>query len=130
MKKYNIITGKVIKGNGDGTALGFPTANLDISSKIDIETGVYACIVNHNDKQYKAVFHYGPRAVFGETELLFEVHILDFKEKIYDEEVSVLPVAKLRDTQNFFYLENMLKQIGIDCEEARKVLEDKEFNQK
>jgi len=105
----------VTRGSGDGTKIGFPTANIlpniDISG---LKFGVYACDIYIEKKPYKGVAHYGPRAVFGETKPQFEVHILDFDEDIYGELVEVNLGEYIRDTMKFDSLDELKNQISED----------------
>jgi riboflavin kinase/FMN adenylyltransferase len=117
MRKKQIInfSGKVTRGSGDGTKIGFPTANIlpniDISG---LKFGVYACDIYIEKKPYKGVAHYGPRAVFGETKPQFEVHILDFNQDIYDKSVEVFLGKYIRETLKFNSLIDLKKQIEED----------------
>lgn len=120
MKK--VIKGKVIYGSGDGAKLGFPTANLSLSKPLDLPFGVYACTATVDGTSYNGVLHFGPRAVFGETEPQFEVHLFDFTQTIYGETIAVEIRAFLRDTQPFASTEALVIQIQKDCQEAKKFL--------
>lgn len=118
-----LIHGVVVKGNGDGTKLGFPTANLAIPHNITLPHGVYSAWATVQGKTYKSVLHFGPRLVFKETHPLFEVHILDFDQMIYGAEMKVELVTFIRGTQNFSSLKAMVTQIQQDSEDARKALQ-------
>lgn len=122
LKKENIITGIVVKGHGDGKKLGFPTANISLSSPIDLPYGVYACTTEIDNKVYKGVLHYGPRLVFDETIPQFEVHIFHFKKNLYGKELSVEVGTFIRKTKNFANKQALVAQIKRDCEEAKKVI--------
>lgn len=105
----------MIKGSGDGTKIGFPTANIltdiDISS---LKYGVYACDLHIGKNAHKGVAHYGPRAVFGEIIPQFEVHILEFNQNIYNKSVEVILGSYIRDTIKFDSIEDLKKQITED----------------
>jgi len=105
----------VTRGSGDGTKIGFPTANIlpniDISG---LKYGVYACDIYIEKKPYKGVAHYGPRAVFGETKPQFEVHILDFSRDIYERTVKVILGEFIRETIKFNSMEELRIQIIND----------------
>jgi riboflavin kinase/FMN adenylyltransferase len=105
----------VTRGSGDGTKIGFPTANIlpniDISG---LKYGVYACQIKIDDDIYKGIAHYGPRAVFGETKPQFEVHILDFSRDIYERTVKVILGEFIRETIKFNSMEELRIQIIND----------------
>jgi riboflavin kinase/FMN adenylyltransferase len=110
-------SGKVIRGSGDGSKIGFPTANILPSIDISgLKYGVYACELLIDDIPHKGVAHYGPRAVFGETEPQFEVHILDFNQDIYDKKVQVIVGLFIRETIKFDSIDELKEQILIDIE--------------
>lgn len=110
-------SGRVIKGSGDGTKIGFPTANIlpdiDISS---LKYGVYACEIVIEEITFKGVAHFGPRAVFGETKPQFEIHILDFNQDIYNKKVEVIVGLFIRETIKFDSVDELKKQIVVDIE--------------
>ncbi|MCA9379657.1 riboflavin kinase [Candidatus Dojkabacteria bacterium] len=114
-KQITNFSGKVTRGSGDGTKIGFPTANIlpniDISG---LKYGVYACDIYIEKKPYKGVAHYGPRAVFGETKPQFEVHILDFSRDIYERTVKVILGEFIRETIKFNSMEELRIQIIND----------------
>ncbi len=123
MKKQQILaSGPVVRGAGDGKKLGFPTANIALDSSLDLDYGVYACVITVDGKKHKAILHYGPRLVFGEEKPLFEVHIFDFKKTIYGTHVSVEIKDFIRKTMHFSSLKDMVQQIKLDCVEAKKIL--------
>ncbi|HRN86610.1 MAG TPA: riboflavin kinase [Candidatus Dojkabacteria bacterium] len=121
-KTIKRFSGRVTRGSGDGTKIGFPTANIlpniDISG---LKFGVYACDIYIEKKPYKGVAHYGPRAVFGETKPQFEVHILDFDKDIYGELVKIFLGKYIRETMNFDNLNGMIEQIHQDIKYARNM---------
>lgn len=122
MKLPLTVTGIVEHGNGDGTKLGFPTANLRLSQNLDLEHGVYAAWIWVLGEKHKSALHYGPRLIFNEKNPLFEVHILDFNKTIYGDEMKVTIVQLLRGTQNFPSLESLIQQMKKDTQEARNIL--------
>lgn len=116
-KMIKTFSGRVIKGSGDGTKIGFPTANIlpdiDISS---LKYGVYACEIVIEEITFKGVAHFGPRAVFGETKPQFEIHILDFNQDIYNKKVEVIVGLFIRETIKFDSVDELKKQIVVDIE--------------
>lgn len=110
--------GKVIKGKALGRKLGFPTANLELKENDLPEHGIYAGYVFFEDNKYKGAIFYGP----VDGEVVLEVHILDFDKDIYDQEVELEFVNKIREVTKFNSEEDLKNQIATDCEEVRKVL--------
>lgn len=122
------ITGKVIRGSGDGTKLGFPTANILSDNPISLDYGVYATIIRINKTNYKSVTHYGPRAVFDETHPQLEAHVFDFNSDIYDLKIELFIYKKIRDTIKFDNLEDLIQQVDQDKSDALKLLTDVDPN--
>lgn len=121
MRNGNRIIGNVIKGHGDGKKLGFPTANISVSS-LSLPFGVYACRVHIEGKRYNGVLHWGPRKVFGETKPQCEVYIFNFSKNIYGKELEVEVVGFVRSSKNFSSLKRMVAQIKQDCAKAKQML--------
>ncbi|MCL2074135.1 MAG: bifunctional riboflavin kinase/FAD synthetase [Marinilabiliaceae bacterium] len=116
---YNYsIEGKVIEGDKIGRELSFPTANLSVSEpkKLVPANGVYACYVKVRDKTYKGMANIGfrPTIVKKNRHSSIEVHILDFDENIYYENIEIEFVEKIRDEIHFPNLKDLIKQIELD----------------
>ncbi len=125
-RTYNL-TGKVIKGEGRGRQLNFPTANLDIlnSHKLIPKMGVYVVKVKgkvFEDKEYFGVMNLGLRPTYEESGLFIEVHILDFNQDIYDEILKVELIEYLRGEYKFSSPEKLKEQIRKDIIKAREIL--------
>ncbi|MDI6731134.1 MAG: bifunctional riboflavin kinase/FAD synthetase [Candidatus Margulisbacteria bacterium] len=106
-----MIAGKVVKGAGRGTKLGFPTANLQVTAeKLVPAHGVYAGIVNGK----KCAVNIGARPTFSAGSTLVEVHIPRFKGNIRGKRLKVQLVARLRDEKQFADVEELKKQIRKD----------------
>lgn len=122
MKGKNIsLRGRVVHGRGIGKLVGSPTANLEASSKEDIPTpGVYVSSVFWNEKTYYAITHIGKRpTVDNDENISIEVHLLNFNQDIYGENLLVRLYTKLREPQKFSDLSALLNQIRRDCMAAR-----------
>lgn len=116
------IKGKVVRGKDIGKAIGFPTANLKVSSEIIPNNGVYVAYAKVNGKAHPAVLNIGTAPTFGGKDRCVEVHILDFKDSIYGKKMEVSFVARLRDEKAFPSKDALIKQIRKDTERARKIL--------
>ncbi len=121
--------GKVITGEGRGTKLGFPTANLQTSPFQTMPAvGVYAVKVRVSDENtlYSAVVNIGHRPTFNEqqdaTMPLLEVHILNFQGDLYNKNLEVYFHKYLRPEKKFSELEALKDQIRTDCDIAQKYL--------
>ena len=127
--RFYSLTGKITQGLKRGTELGFPTANLMPQSGIVIPgVGVYAgyaSLQNEPNKKLPCVINIGfcPTFKEGRNELKVEAHILDFPYKeLYNQEIKIEFVERLRDEEKFSSKEELIKQIKKDCEVGRKIL--------
>jgi riboflavin kinase / FMN adenylyltransferase len=117
------LAGKIIEGDKLGHKLGFPTANLDIAGLVLPPTGVYACHATFDGKTFRAAVNIGYRPTLKESNptLHVEAHLLDFNGDLYDKEMEITFVEKLRDEKKFSSLEELKKQIAADVAEAKKI---------
>ncbi len=118
------VQGVVVKGDGRGRTLGFPTANIETwELRLIPATGVYACNVWLDGRRYPAVTNIGVRPTFdGGGEPALEAHLLDFDGDLYGRELAVDFIARLRDERRFGGPDELIAQINADITYARRVL--------
>lgn len=119
-REYSI-AGNVIRGDQLGRKLGFPTANLDVAGLILPPNGVYAVHARVAGREHRGALNLGLRPTLASPtrRLQCEVHLLDFAEEIYGEELELTFAAKLRDEQKFPDVEALKSQITRDLAAAR-----------
>lgn len=120
MKHLYLFWGKVREGEKRGKKLGFPTANINLKSKIP--EGIYASTVKIDKKIYEAATFIGSAKTFGEKEYKAESYILDFNQNIYKEWLSIKLFKKLRNNKKFASKNELIKQIKQDILAVRKFL--------
>jgi len=124
-RDYPII-GKVVEGAKRGKTLGYPTANLEISDELYPKTGVYAVDVEWNDQRFYGVTNVGFNPTFvteqgkKDGQFSLEVHILNFKQEIYGEEIQVNFKRKIRDEIRFESSSHLINQIQKDIRWAQE----------
>lgn len=109
--------GKVVEGNQIGRQIGFPTANIQPEDKDKIipAIGVYEVLVTLDEKTYKGMLNIGKRPTVSEAEeVKIEVHIIDFEEYIYNKNVKIEFVNRIRDEIKFANLEELKAQLQKD----------------
>jgi riboflavin kinase/FMN adenylyltransferase len=120
------VRGIVAHGDERGRELGYPTANVSVPGDILLPAdGIYAGWFGRSDGTLlPAALSLGRRPTFyvEAHASLLEAHVLDFEGDLYDEHVRVRFVARLRGEERFESVEDLVAQIGRDCEEARKIL--------
>lgn len=118
------ISGKVTHGDKLGGKLGTPTANIDIAGLITPPNGVYAVQARVGNRLHPAVANLGyrPTVKEGSPVLRFEVHLLDFSEDLYEQELEISFAEFIRGEQRFEGLDQLKQQINQDKETARRIL--------
>ena len=121
------ILGKVVRGNNLGEELGFPTANIKIAShwKILPKNGVYAVKVFINNQRYFGMLNLGNRPSILDDSFVIEVHIFDFCDNIYNEELKIEFIQRIRDEKSFSDLAKLQDQLKVDkinCKQIFKLI--------
>jgi riboflavin kinase / FMN adenylyltransferase len=110
------IEGIVVRGDGRGRELGFPTANLDVPAELLVPPdGVYAGAVRGR----RVAVSIGTNPHFDGVERRVEAHLLDFDEDLYGQRLVVQIWSRLRDQRRFDSLAELVAAIGDDVEQTR-----------
>jgi len=121
--RFYVVQGEVIHGKNRGAKLlGFPTANLKLQNEVHPATGVYAVWVQHAGQIIQGVANIGYNPTFGNDELSIEAHLLDFSGDIYEQELQVHFVQRLRGEKKFSGVEELIARIQEDIALARDIL--------
>jgi riboflavin kinase/FMN adenylyltransferase len=121
--------GRVIPGAGRGIELDFPTANLDIDPEQALPAeGVYATWCYIDDKTYQSVTNIGKRPTFGNGQLTVEIYLLDYHGDLYEQELKIDIIQRLRSEKKFNTVEELKKQITKDIEQGRAIFKSKVEN--
>lgn len=128
-----ILEGKVVKGFQEGRKMGFPTANLATEEGLLIPAdGVYATEVKIKASPLpppieggwlKAMTNIGNRPTFHGTKRTIETNIFDFDKDIYDYQIAVKFLKKIRDEKMFGNERELAGQLKKDKEEIKKIYE-------
>lgn len=115
------MSGRVIRGDGRGRQLGFPTANIALKRNKSPLMGVFAVRVEGLDgREYEGVANLGTRPVFLGNQVLLEVHLLDFSGDIYGRHMHVNFDRRIRAEQKFASAQELVAQIEQDILSARQ----------
>jgi riboflavin kinase/FMN adenylyltransferase len=116
--------GRVIAGQQLGRKLGYPTANLRLEAAPSPLSGVFAvrARVDGQGAWRPAVASLGVRPAVGGSEFLVEVHIFDFDGDLYQRELEVRFIARIRDEQDFPGMEELVEQMKDDEQRVREIL--------
>lgn len=118
------LSGTVIRGEGQGRKLGFPTANLGIEhpDKLLPHEGIYAVRAALPDRVVDGVLHLGPRPTFAGLAPSIELHLFDFDADLYGLRLRVDFVARIRDIARFENVDALIRAMDHDCATARALL--------
>ena len=121
------LTGVVDHGDERGRQIGFPTANVPVSSRMAWPAdGVYAGWYTRVDagERYRCAINIGRRPTFYEdaAQSLLEAHLLDFDGDLYGERAQIEFVQFLRSEQRFDGIDALTAQLKRDVERTRELL--------
>lgn len=116
-----MIQSRVIKGDGRGRVLGFPTANLSVRpNKIYPARGSYAGISQINGKWYPVALNIGYNPTFeGSRGLHCEAHIVGFEGDLYDKTLTLHIVSRNREEMKFAGADALVQQLKKDIRHAK-----------
>jgi riboflavin kinase/FMN adenylyltransferase len=121
--------GPVIHGDQRGRKIGFPTANIRYSNeKVIPANGIYACWLYVGVNKHAAMTNIGINPTFTPDKRTsnVEAYVLDFDGDLYDQDVKLEFVQRLRDESRFSSVEALVEQIRLDVQQGRKILFSKE----
>jgi len=121
------IDGKVMHGDGRGKHIGLPTANVfPWSKKMIPSPGVYAAFTEIDAVMHLSVVNIGHRPTFYDADAIqtIETHIFDFSGEIYDKQIGIHFIEKLRPERKFDNMDALMDQIKYDIIKAKEILSD------
>jgi riboflavin kinase/FMN adenylyltransferase len=134
LKKANSLLGRnysfsgtVIGGDKRGRELGYPTANIKLSSqeKLLPAIGIYAVRVLLENEKHIGLLSIGKRPTFYNAgELVTETYIYNFNREIYGEVVTIELVERLRGEEKFNSAEELISQMNKDKENGLKIFNE------
>lgn len=117
--------GTVVHGEKRGRLLGFPTANvLPDNDPVIPAKGVYAVRFTVDGQTLDGVCNVGVKPTFHDTHgaPVIEVHVLDFDGDLYDKEVAVDWIGRIRPEVKFGSVDALIEQLNNDAQQAREIL--------
>lgn len=114
-RSFNL-TGKIVKGDGLGKKINYPTANIFIEEtyKIIPKDGVYLVETIIEDKLFNGMMNIGHRPTIGTNVKSIEVHLFNFNEDIYGQVISIKMISKIRDEKKFSSIQALKEQLVKD----------------
>lgn len=133
-RRYSI-AGSVIRGEGRGRLLGFPTLNVEVPGELLLPRGVYASRLLAGGEAFRSVTNIGRRPTFtaggsarsvapsSEGGLSVETHAIGAFPRSISGRVELELVRKLRDERAFEDARALGEQISRDVEAAGRLFE-------
>lgn len=115
------VEGKVSGGAGRGADLGFPTANLIEIPTVVPGQGVYAGKCYLPSGTFAAAIHIGPNPTFEEGPDKVEVHLIDFDGDLYDRNLEIELLSRIRSVTKFANVNQLVSQVKSDIASAKRI---------
>ncbi len=124
------LNGKVIKGNGVGRTIKYPTANIEIKEtyKLIPTKGVYLVKIYLGENEFSGMMNIGNRPTINGLNQTIEVHIFDFDKDIYGKNLKVCFLKKIRKEKKFDSLPSLKSQLKKDEENCKRILAEHSEN--
>lgn len=123
------VTGTVIRGDGRGKSLGYPTANIVLSSPVKLvpQDGIYVGMVRRRSSVSYGLISIGTRPTFVENgERSIEVYLIDFEGDLYGESIEIRFLKRLREERKFPTAEELIQQMNDDKEAGIRAIQEYE----
>ncbi len=122
--RFFSLTGKVVKGDGLGKQIDYPTANILIEEdyKIIPKDGVYYIRTTIDNKLYNGMMNIGHRPTIGNKEKSIEVNLFKFDRDIYYKIISIDVIVKIREEKKFSSINALKAQLAKDEEHCLKLI--------
>ena len=119
-----VVDGPVVRGNGRGRPMGYPTANVEVHEDVAVPAdGVYAgWLIRADRSRFPAAISIGTNPTFDGTERRVEAYALDVDLDLYGEHVAVEFGEWLRGMVRFDSIDELITQMGRDVDEVRSRL--------
>ncbi len=118
------LAGEVVRGEGRGHGIGFPTLNLAPHERACLPgNGVYAGWWLWGERRMPGVINAGVRPTFTpDPAPVIEIHVFDLDEDVYGEHGEIEFTQRLRDEERFPSVDALVAQIRRDADQARSIL--------
>jgi len=124
LARLHSVNGPVVRGDGRGRGLGYPTANVEVHEGLAVPAdGVYAgWLVRADGSRLPAAISVGTNPTFDGTERRVEAYALDVDIDLYGEHVTIEFARRLRGMERFDGIDALVAQMREDVEQTRQLL--------
>lgn len=118
------INGTVVRGKGFGKKMEFPTANINVPDayKLIPKNGVYVVSSMYNGKIIYGMMNIGVNPTFDANKKTIEAHFFDFDQNLYDQNLKIVFLDRLRDEHKFESVEALIAQLRQDQTNAQQII--------
>jgi riboflavin kinase/FMN adenylyltransferase len=108
--------GNIVHGNSIGKTISFPTANIEVheSYKLVPKNGVYIVKTIIDKKLIFGMMNIGVNPTFDGTKQSIEIHFLNFNKNIYNQNLTIYMISRIRDEKKFNSVEDLKTQLELD----------------
>jgi len=120
-----MLTGTVVKGNGLGKTINFPTANISIEEtyKLIPKKGVYIINSIIEDELIYGMMNIGKKPTVKGKKKTIEVHFFDYEKDIYGQKLQINLLKRIRDEEKFDSIQLLQEQLQKDKQLALAYIE-------
>ena len=123
---HYFMMGRIVGGQRIGKKLGFPTANIEPGDphKLIPKDGVYAIKAEILGQTLKGMLNIGHRpTVSGQgNKKSIEAHLFDFEEDIYNKNITIHMIRRIRDEKKFNDVDKLVEQLKLDKKASLRIL--------
>lgn len=111
-----MLTGTVKRGKGLGRQIQFPTANIKIEEKYKLipKNGVYVVQCTIAEEIVSGMMNIGFNPTVKGKKRSIEVHFFDFNQDLYDQEIQIDIIQRIRDEEKFESIDALKQQLVLD----------------
>jgi riboflavin kinase/FMN adenylyltransferase len=122
-RRYSF-TGRVVRGEGRGRGLSYPTANIDLedTNKMLPAKGVYAVQAHVGRRPRPGVLYIGTKPTYDGRTRTIETHVMGLEGNLYGRRIEVAFVERLREEMRFEDEAGLRAAIAGDVSRAKRVL--------
>ncbi len=128
LKRPYSFKGKVVRGKGIGKSLGWPTANLEIDGRKFLPgEGVYAAwaTIDNTNQKISSIMNLGSQPTINPIlPSAVEVHLINKDINLYNLNLTIEPIEKLRSQIQFENLDQLSNQIKKDRDSALEIFKN------
>ncbi|QWT16962.1 riboflavin biosynthesis protein RibF [Collinsella sp. zg1085] len=118
-----VVRGSVVRGRGEGTAMGFPTANIARAAHIQLpKDGVYAgYALTEQQGIWPAAINVGVPPMFADNpdSASLEATLLGFSGDLYNQQLSICFMERIRASYKFSSIDELIHAVQADMTAIR-----------